>query len=246
LTNEQLVAEYAARRSAAALDAIVRNNQRLLHHVLKRFASADETYEDLLQVANLGLIKAAQRFDPSKGVRFSTYAVPVVEGEIRHHLRDSLLLRQPRWVKKVYRQIEDAVGSLTHKLGRPPHLGEIAAAVNISEAGILEVLSVYARIDLQGLPECYADGGDGFIVDAREVHSLHLASFSLPVEDRITLYDALDALSAFQRKLIYLLFFREFTQHEVAAALGLTQKKVSRESIKALTRLKQVMTRRVF
>jgi RNA polymerase sigma-B factor len=246
LNNEQLVAEYAATRSAVALDNIVRNNQRLLHHVLKRFASADETYEDLLQVANLGLIKAAQRFDPSKGVHFSTYAVPVVEGEIRHHLRDSLLLRQPRWVKKVYRQIEDAVGALTHKLGRPPHLAEIAAAVNISEAGILEVLNVYARIDLQGLPDSYADGDDGYVANAREVRSLHLTSFSLPIEDRIALYDALDALSAFQRKLIYLLFFREFTQHEVAAALGLTQKKVSRESIKALARLKQVMTRRVF
>jgi len=246
LNNEQLVAEYAATRSAAALDCIVRSNQRLLHHVLKRFASAEEPYEDLLQVANLGLIKAAQRFDSSKGVRFSTYAVPVVEGEIRHHLRDSLLLRQPRWVKKVYRQIEDAVGSLTHTLGRPPQLSEISEALNISEAGILEVLNVYARIDLLGLPDAYVAGGDGHVADSHEVHSLHLTSFSLPIEDRIMLYEALDALSAFQRKLIYLLFFREFTQHEVAAALGLTQKKVSRESIKALTRLKQVMTRKVF
>jgi RNA polymerase sigma-B factor len=244
--NEELVADYAVTRSPVSLDQIVRDNQRLLHHVLKRFATADEPYEDLLQVANLGLIKAVQRFDPGKGVRFSTYAVPVVEGEVRHHLRDSLLLRQPRWVKKIYREIEDAVGVLTKKLGRPPHLSEIAAAINISEAGILEVLNVYARIDLQGLPESYADGADGHIADAGEVHSLHLTSFSLPIEDRIALYDALDRLTAFQRKLIYLLFFREFTQHEVAAALGLTQKKVSRESIKALARLKQVMTRRVF
>ena len=245
MNNEQLVAEYAATRSPVSLDQVVRDNQRLLHHVLKRFGTADEPYEDLLQVANLGLIKAAQRFDPSKGVRFSTYAVPVIEGEIRHHLRDSLLLRQPRWVKKVYHEIEDAVSTLTHRLGRPPHLNEIATELNISEAGILEVLNVYARIDLQGLPDSYADAG-GAVADRSELHSLHLSSFSLPIEDRITLYEALDRLSAFQRKLIYLLFFREFTQHEVAAALGLTQKKVSRESIKALARLKQVMTRRVF
>jgi len=244
LNNEQLVADYAATRSPVGLDQIVRDNQRLLHHVLKRFASADEPYEDLLQVANLGLIKAAQRFDPGKGVRFSTYAVPVIEGEVRHHLRDSLLLRQPRWVKRVYHEIEDAVGRLTRKLGRPPQLAEIAAELNISEAGILEVLNVYARIDLQGLPDDYADGGP--VADPGEVRSLHLSSFSLPIEDRIALYDALDVLTAFQRKLIYLLFFREFTQHEVAAALGLTQKKVSRESIKALARLKQIMTRRVF
>ena len=246
MNNEQLVAEYAATRSPASLDQVVRDNQRLLHHVLKRFAAADEPYEDLLQVANLGLIKAVQRFDSTKGVRFSTYAVPVIEGEVRHHLRDSLLLRQPRWVKRVYRQIEDAVGSLTGKLGRPPHLSEIAAELNISEAGILEVLNVYARIDLKGLSDGYADVGGDPTADSSEVRSLHLSSFSLPIEDRIALYDALDVLTAFQRKLIYLLFFREFTQHEVAAALGLTQKKVSRESIKALARLKQVMTRRVF
>ena len=245
MDNEQLVAEYAATRSPASLDQIVRDNQRLLHHVLKRFATADEPYEDLLQVANLGLIKAAQRFDPSKGVRFSTYAVPLIEGEVRHHLRDSLLMRQPRWVKRVYHDIEDAGRTLTHRLGRAPQLGEIAAELNISEAGILEVLNVYARIDLQGLPGAYGDG-DGPVADPAEVHSLHLSSFALPIEDRITLYDALDRLTTFQRKLIYLLFFREFTQHEVAAALGLTQKKVSRESIKALAHLKQAMTRRVF
>jgi RNA polymerase sigma factor (sigma-70 family) len=244
LNNEQLVAEYAATRSPASLDQVVRDNQRLLHHVLKRFATADEPYEDLLQVANLGLVKAVQRFDSTKGVRFSTYAVPVIEGEVRHHLRDSLLLRQPRWVKRVYRQIEEAVANLTRKLGRPPHLSEIAAELNISEAGILEVLNVYARIDLRGLSDSYADDGDP-TADPGEVRALHLTSFSLPIEDRIALYDALDVLTAFQRKLIYLLFFREFTQHEVAAALGLTQKKVSRESIKALSKLKQVLTKKV-
>ena len=65
MNNEQLVAEYAATRSPVSLDQVVRDNQRLLHHVLKRFATADEPYEDLLQVANLGLIKAVQRFDPT-------------------------------------------------------------------------------------------------------------------------------------------------------------------------------------
>jgi len=246
MNNEQLVAEYAASHSAATLDQIVRRNQALLHHVLKRFATADEPYEDLLQVANLGLIKATQRFDPTKGVKFSTYAVPVVEGEIRHHLRDSLLLRQPRWVKKVYAQIEEASSKLTRSLGRAPQLSEIADELNISEAGILEVLGLYARIDLHGLPEPFTGDEGSASVDREQLHSLRMSSFSLPIEDRITLYDALDNLSAFQRKLIYLLFFREFTQHEVAAALGLTQKKVSRESIKALSTLKQIMTRKVF
>ena len=78
------------------------------------------------------------------------------------------------------------------------------------------------------------------------LHHLRQESFALPIEDRIALYAALDKLSAFQRRLIYLLFFKELTQTEVAEELGLTQKKVSRESIKALGRLKQVLGRRVF
>jgi RNA polymerase sigma-B factor len=243
VTNEQLVAEYAATRSPRVLDELVRRNQRLLHHMLKRFSHAHEPYEDLLQVANLGLLKAVQRFDPERGRTFSTYAAALVEGEIRHHLRDSLLLRQPRWVRKVYAQISEAQAELTRTLQRAPTLRELSEKLNIAEQGILEVLQLYARVGTAEEP--LTDDEFGVAAERAAVHSLRLHSFSLPIEDRITLYDALDKLSAFERKLIYLLFFREFTQHEVAAALGLTQKKVSRESIKALARLKSVLQRNV-
>ena len=146
MTNEQLVAEYAATRSPRVLDELVRRNQRLLHHLLKRFAYAQEPYEDLLQVANLGLLKAVQRFDPEKGRTFSTYAAALIEGEIRHHLRDSLLLRQPRWVRKVHGQISEAQAELTRKLQRTPTLSELSEKLNITEQGIIEVLQLYARV----------------------------------------------------------------------------------------------------
>ncbi len=246
MENEQLLDAYSETRSAATLDEIVRRNQNLLHHILKRFAYAHEPYEDLLQVANLGLIKAAQRYDPRRGVRFSTYATAIVDGELRHHLRDSLLMRQPRWVKRVYGEIQAKSNELMHKLGRPPELSELALALNINEDGILEVMSLYARIDLHSRNEPFSESELGAEADPHMVRSLRQESFALPIEDRIALYDALDKLSAFQRRLIYLLFFRELTQTEVAEALGLTQKKVSRESIKALSRLKQVLGRRIF
>jgi RNA polymerase sigma-B factor len=243
VTNEQLVAEYAATHNPRVLDELVRRNQRLLHHLLKRFAHAQESYEDLLQVANLGLLKAAQRFDPSRGRTFSTYAAALIEGEIRHHLRDSLLLRQPRWVRKVHGQISAAQAELTHALQRAPTLRELSEKLNITEQGIVEVLQLHARVGSVDEPLTGAE----VVAEAERssVRSLRFESFSLPIEDRIALYDALDKLSAFERKIIYLLFFREFTQHEVAAALGLTQKKVSRESIKALTRLRSVLQRNV-
>ena len=246
MTNEQLLAEYRATRSPAILEQVVRRNQGLLHHTLKRFGYAEETYEDLLQVANLGLIKAAQRFDPARGVRFSTYATAIVDGELRHHLRDTLLMRQPRWVKRVYTRIHEASNELTRKLDRPPSLRELAERLNINEEGILEVTNLYSRIDLHSQNEPFSNEELAAAADRSMVHALRSESFVLPVEDRITLYNSLDKLTKFQRRLIYLLFFKDLTQHEAAAELGLTQKKVSRESIKALTRLRQLMGRKVF
>jgi len=169
-----------------------------------------------------------------------------VDGELRHHLRDSLLMRQPRWVKKIYHEIQAKSNELMHKLGRPPEVSELAEALNINEAGILEVTNLYARIELHSRNEPFSPGELSIGADRSVVHSLRPESFALPIEDRIALYGALDKLSAFQRRLIYLLFFKDLTQSEVADELGMTQKKVSRESIKALGKLKQLMGRRVF
>jgi RNA polymerase sigma-B factor len=244
--NETLLAEYARTRSPAALDQLVRRNQRLLHHILKRFAYASEPYEDLLQVANLGLIKAAQRYDPSKGAKFSSYATALVDGELRHHLRDSLLLRQPRWVRKVYGDIQQKSSELMHALGRPPTMKELAQALNIAEEGLLEVMRLYARIELHSRNEPYTLEDLSVEPDAALLRSLRPESFALPIEDRIALYQALDRLSGFQRRLIYLLFFKDLTQREAAVELGLTQRKVSREQGKALGALRQLLTRKVF
>jgi len=244
--NESLVAAYAESGSPAALDELVRRNQRLLHHILKRFSYAEEPYEDLLQVANLGLIKAAQRFDPRRGVRFSTYATAIVDGELRHHLRDCLLMRQPRWVKKVYGEIQATSAELLRRLGRPPTMGELADALNINEAGILEVTNLYARIELHSRNEPFSSSEVEARVDREVVRSLRQESFALPIEDRIALYGAIDKISPFQRRLIYLLFFRDLTQSEVAEELGLSQKKVSRESIKALGKLKTILGYKLF
>jgi len=244
--NDELLRRYWQRRSPETLDMVVRANQRLLHHILKRFSYADEPYEDLLQVANVGLIKAAQNFDPDRGIQFSTYATALVDGEVRHHLRDSLLLRQPRWLRRLYAQIQEAIITQGHALCRPPTTAEIAKAVNITEDGVLEVMSLYSRIDLHGWSEPH-DGDDvNAELDTSRIHSLHAESFALPIEDRIALDAALGRLTDFQRRLIELLFYREFTQREVADALGVTTKKVSRELGKTLVRLKELMGKRIF
>jgi RNA polymerase sigma-B factor len=243
--NEALLAQYRVTGAPDLLDRLVRDNQGLVHHLLKRFRYADEPYEDLVQVANLGLIKAAHSFDAARGARFCTYAAVVIEGEIRHHLRDTLLLRQPRWVKRLHGQIRATTIDLGNKLGRAPEIREIAQAMNVKEEGIREVLALYARLELYAWDQ--PDGDDGMpAIDRHVLRSLHHESFTLPVEDRVALEAALERLTDFQRRVVDLLFYRELTQAEVAQAMGVTHKKVTRELHNALGRLREVMGKRVF
>ena len=244
--NEELVAQYQETRNPEILERIVSCNQGLLHAVLKRFSYFPDPYEDLLQVANLGLIKAVQRYDRSHGAGFSSYATAIVDGEVRHHLRDSVLMRQPRWLRKSEKRIEDVSIELTRKLKRPPTFGELSEAVNISEQGILEIMRVYANVGLHSVDDLTARDRLQSGPDASVICSKHYESFSLPIEDRIVLEEALDALSSFQKKLVYLLFYKDLTQAEVAKELGLTQRKISRESAKALNRLKSVLNTKIF
>lgn len=245
-SNEELVARYQQTKDTAVLEKIVADNQGLLHATLKRFSYFPDPYEDLLQVANLGLIKAIQRFDRNKGAGFSSYATAIVDGEVRHYLRDSVLMRQPRWLRKTQRRIEEVSIEFTRKHKKSPSLAELSEAVNISEDGILEVMRVYASVSLNPVddPATLASLEAG--PDASVISSLRYESFLLPIEDRIALEDAMNALSIFHKKIVYLLFYKDLTQTEVAEEMGLSQRKISRESAKALDRLKVILNKKIF
>jgi RNA polymerase sigma-B factor len=243
VSNEQLVAAYRSTGDPRDLDCLLQRNERLIHHVLKRFRTTPEPYEDLFQVARVGLIKAAQRFDPGRGSGFTTYAIAIVEGEVRHHLRDNLLVRQPRWAKNLYARIQQEQQDFYQENKRSPTMEELAEAVNVHEEGILEVIRAYGIADLHSLDEPVAEGAAQ--PDRRLVRSLRLETFTLPIEDRILLYDAVGALSDLHKKIIYLMFFYDLTQQQVADDLGLTQRTVSREQTKALSRLKAVLSKKI-
>jgi RNA polymerase sigma-B factor len=237
--------EYQSSRRPELLDHIVQENDGLLHHVLKRFAGAGEPYDDLYQVARLGLVKAVQRFDPYRGTAFSTYAVAIVDGEVRHYLRDCLLVREPRWARALYARIQRRQDAFYRDRGHFPTIAELAAAVNVQEEGVLEVLRYYGALSLHSLDEPFGDSTDSEL-DRTLVRSLRRESFSLPIEDHIVVQQALKKLSDLHRKIIYSLFFRDLTQQEVAEEMGLSQKTVSRERTKALSRLKTLMGTRIF
>jgi len=244
--NEDLVEHYQQTKDTAVLEKIVSENQGLLHSVLKRFSYLSDPYEDLLQVANLGLIKAIQRYDKSHGACFSSYATAIVDGEVRHHLRDSVLMRQPRWLRKTEKRIEEVSIEFTRKNKRPPTLTELSETVNISEEGILEIMRACASISLNSIDDPIIKENLQSGPDSSVVCSNHYESFSLPIEDRIALEDAMGALSAFHKKIVYLLFYKDLTQSEVAEELGLSQRKISRESAKALNRLKAILNTKIF
>ena len=244
-TNEELIAAYHQALDVRYLDELLRRNEGLLHHALKRFSYSEEAYEDLFQVARLGLIKAAQRYDSERATSFATYAMAIVDGEIRHYLRDNLLIRQPRWARAIYRRIQEAQTEFYRAQGRSPTMSELSEAVNLQEEGVLEVIRVYGALNLHSLDEPFADGRIE-PPDRSLMRSARQETFSLPIEDRIQLYDALAALSDLHKRIIYLMFFRELTQQEVADEIGMTQRTVSREQSKALARLKVVLSKKIF
>lgn len=245
VSNEDLLALYCTSSRVEILEEILRRNEGLLHHTLKRFSYSKETYEDLFQVARMGLIKAAQRYDPGRGSSFVTYAMAIVDGEICHYLRDCLLIRQPRWARALYQRIQEAQTEFFRNAKRSPTLSELAKAVNLREKGVLEVIRVYGALDLHSLDEPFGESEVG-APDKTLMRSVRQESFTLPIEDRIMLYDALRALSDLHKRIVYLLFFRDLSQEEVAQETGLTQRTISREQSKALARLKAALGKKLF
>lgn len=245
LTNEDVIGAYHQALDVSYLDELLRRNEGLLHHALKRFSYSNEAYEDLFQVARLGLIKAAQRYDRGRGNSFATYAMAIVDGEIRHYLRDSLLIRQPRWSKALYQRIQEAQTEFFRAQGRSPTMSELSEAVNLQKEGVLEVIRVFGALNLHSFDEPFADSGTD-PPDRRLMRSTRQETFSLPIEDRIVLHDALAALSDLHKRIIYLMFFKDLTQQEVADEIGMTQRTVSREQSKALARLKVVLGKKIF
>lgn len=231
-----LIRAYRETGDRRAIETVVEMHRGLISHLAKRHARASaEAYEDLVQVAYVGLMKAVRNYDDAPAAGFATYAYAVVDGEIRHHLRDTALVTKPRWARSLYFKVTTAAARLEGELGRRPELREIAAEVNVSPDGVVELMKLYQDTSVVSL-DCAEEDG----VDLSAIKSIHHESFSLPIEDRIVLEQAIESLTEIQRKVVYLFFYKDLTQTEVGKRLGLSQRKVSRvvdSSVKALRTL---------
>ena len=186
-----------------AIEQLFQMHNRLLKSIVHCHArSSGEPYEDLLQVGYVGLLKAVQGYQVESRARFGSYAYAMIDGELRHHHRDSRLMKQPRWARSLYSHISQATARLIDKLGRPPLIEEIAEEANVTLEGVREIMRLFHETDVSSL-------GEG--VDLPAIRSQRYETFSLPIEDRIALEQALDSLSELQRRVVYLFFYKDLT-----------------------------------
>lgn len=239
---DQVVRDLVARAQSgerAARDRLVEANLRLVRSLANRFISTGADLEDLFQLGCIGLLKAVDRFDLSYEVRFSTYAVPLILGEMRRYLRDDGPLRVSRGLKQLAHQARKIREKLSADLGRDPTVAEIAKELSVSPEDVLQAMDG-ARIPASIHQTIHEGEGDPiYLLD-------QLASEDSSREgqwlDRVALREGLACLEPREQKVILLRFFRDKTQTEVAAILGCSQVQVSRLERRALEQIRRHMT----
>ena len=208
----------------SAREKLIEGNLRLVLSVIQRFEKRGENPDDLFQVGCIGLIKAISNFDPDKQVKFSTYGVPMIAGEIRRYLRDNSSIRVSRSIRDVAYRVLQCKETQTAQLGREPSLEEIAKELDIPLDEVHQALdAVSAPVSLYD--PVYSDGGDPLTVmdqvhDTRNTESHWM--------DHITLAGAFHKLSNREKQILSLRFYDGKTQMEVANSLGISQAQVSR------------------
>ena len=218
-----------------ARDTLFKENTGLIYSVAKRFLGRGVEMEDLFQIGSIGLLKAVDHFDPSYEVRFSTYAVPMIVGEIKRFLRDDGILKVSRSLKENCGRIYQAKEKLEKELGREPGLDEIAAEVELSLEEVILALESTAEVESLHKTIYQGDGNDISLMDRLPEKETGQEQ----ALDRIFLDEMLQSLDARERQLIGMRYFQNRTQTEIAAELGVSQVQVSRMEKRILKKLKE-------
>lgn len=230
-----------------AREVLIEKNLGLVHHIVRRFAGRGYDLEDLFQIGAIGLIKAIDKFDLSMEVKFSTYAVPMIAGEIKRFLRDDGMVKVSRTIKENGLKVRIARQRLQTSLNREPTLQELSTEAGLSQEEI--VLAMEAAIEVESIYSAtyQDDGSEVYLVD-KVVQGVSgcvgsslgsCGSISNDAEkeqlvDRLLLKQLLDSLGKRERALIDMRYFQNKTQTEVAGVLGISQVQVSRLEKKIL------------
>jgi RNA polymerase sporulation-specific sigma factor len=207
-----------------ARQMLIEGNLRLVLSVIQRFDKRGESPDDLFQVGCIGLIKAISNFDPTKNVRFSTYGVPMIAGEVRRYLRDNSAIRVSRSIRDVAYKVLQCKEAMTTDLGREPALEEISKALDIPQEEVSQALdAVCAPVSLYD--PVYSDGGDPLTVMDQVRDNKNTENAWM---EHITLRNAFGQLNDREKQILSLRFYDGKTQMEVAGSLGISQAQVSR------------------
>lgn len=214
----------------AARDTLVEENLGLVWSIVRRFTGRGVEAEDLFQIGSIGLLKAIDKFDPGYEVQFSTYAVPMITGEIKRFLRDDGMVKVSRPLKELSWKAYAVRERLERELGQEPSLSLIARELEVTMEELVMALDSGAEVESLQKTIYQGDGNDISLEDRLEERS----GAQEQLLDRILLEETLDKLEARERQIIYLRYFEDKTQTEIARELGISQVQVSRMEKKIL------------
>lgn len=222
---------------SSARDELVHLHLPLVDHAARRFRNRGEPLEDLVQVGTIGLIKAIDRFEPGRGVEFSTYATPTVIGEIKRHFRDKgWAIRVPRRLQELRIQIAGTTAELTQRLGRSPTPRELADAIGCSLEDVMEGIEsshAYATLSLDASDD--SDDGPPSMLATMGVSDVNIEH----VEIRESIRPLLQGLGEREKRILLLRFFKNMTQTQIAEEIGVSQMHVSRLLTRTLDQLRE-------
>ncbi|MDR1619497.1 MAG: SigB/SigF/SigG family RNA polymerase sigma factor [Clostridiales bacterium] len=216
-----------------ALDVLVRHNAALVKSIVKRYLGRGVEFEDLYQIGCVGLIKAIKHYDEKFNARFSTYAVPMIAGEIKRFLRDDGMVKVSRPLKELACKAAAASERLRKQWGEDPGLDDIARETGAEPAEIAVAFDA-ARPHVSIYERAYGDESETTVLDSLAGRGIDDSM----VVDKILLKELLGALSAKERQLITLRFFQDKTQAEIAALMGVSQVQISRLEQKIIKKLR--------
>ncbi|HEY2653600.1 MAG TPA: SigB/SigF/SigG family RNA polymerase sigma factor [Solirubrobacteraceae bacterium] len=237
--STQLFQRWRRHKDRAARDELIERFLPLARKLARRYVQSSEPYEDLVQVASLGLVKAVERFDPDRGFAFSSFAVPTIVGELKRYFRDTAwALHVDRGAQERARKITDAQQKLSSRTGRMPTVDELAQYLEMSQEEVLDGLQTaeaYGAVSLDA-PLSTEDDEDSSRLDAIGEADQRLEL----VDDHATIFAAARHLPAREREILFLRFGEDLTQSEIAERVGVSQMQVSRLLRRSLHRLRDL------
>lgn len=220
-----------------AREQIVKENVGLVWCVVRRFYGRGAEPEDLFQIGSIGLLKAIDKFDLSYEVKFSTYAVPMISGEIRRFLRDDGMIKVSRSLKELSYKILQERERMNRSLGREPNLQELSEKLGLEREEIVQAMESAVEVESLHKPIHQKEGSEIRLMDKLEEKDQREED----VLNRIILQEALETLEPEERQLIYLRYFANKTQSDVGKSMGISQVQVSRMEKRILQRMKKNM-----